>query len=96
MCVSVNIYGLSIDGLPVTGRTILHALVPEVCKELLGIALRHDKDTIGIIIKFKWLEDNFKPSKKRNKIYKTRAYLFFLVSGQYFPTLLAPEGQLAG
>ena len=75
------IYGLPIDGEPVTGRTFNNAFVPEVCKELLGLAPRPGKDTIGVTIKFKWLEENFKPSKKRNEVCKTRAYLFFLVSG---------------
>ena len=78
------IYGLPIDGIPVTERTFPKSLVPKVCKELLGIAPRPGKNTIGITIKFKWLEDNFMPSKKRSKIYKTKAYLFFLVSGKIF------------
>ena len=75
------IYGLPIDGEPVTGRTFNNAFVPEVCKELLGLTPRPGKDTIGVTIKFKWLEKNFKPFKKRNEVCKTRAYLFFLVSG---------------
>ncbi|XXG63965.1 hypothetical protein AAC387_Pa05g2038 [Persea americana] len=78
------IYGLPIDGILVTGRTFPKSLVSEVCKELLVIAPCPGKDTIGITIKFKWLEDNFKPFKKSSEIYKTRAYLFFLVYGQIF------------
>ena len=80
----MHIYGLLIDFILVTGRTFPKSLVPEVCKELLGIAPFPGKDTIGITIKFKWLEDNFKPSKKRSEVYKTRAYLFFLAFRQIF------------
>ena len=50
--------------------------------KLFGMAPCPGKDSISITIKFKWLEYNFKPSKKKNEIYKTRAYLFFLVFGQ--------------
>ena len=75
------IYGLPIDGEPVTGRTFNNAFVPKVCKELLELAPWPRKDIFGVTIKFKWLEDNFKPFKKRNEVCKTKAYLFFLVSG---------------
>ena len=51
---------------------------------MLGLAPLSGKDTIGVTIKFKWLEDNFKPSKKRKEVCKTRAYLFFLLFGQIF------------
>lgn len=78
----VYIYGLPIDGPPVARRTFPHVLVPKVCMKLFGMAPRPGKDSIGITIKFKWLKYNFKPSKKKNEIYKTRAYLFFLVFGQ--------------
>ena len=62
-----------------------------VYKELLGITPQKKVDYVGITLKFKWLEDNFKAEKsekKKKKKYKdyeiqaTRAYLFFLVSGQ--------------
>lgn len=50
-------------------RTFPHTFVPEVCIELFGMVPHPEKESIGIIIKFKWLEDNFKPSKKKNEIY---------------------------
>ncbi|XXG53962.1 hypothetical protein AAC387_Pa03g1966 [Persea americana] len=86
------IYGLPIDGIPITSRTFPKSLVPEVCKELLGIAPCPSKDNIGITIEFKWLEDNFKSCKKRSEVYKTRAYLFFLVSGQIFANSFGARG----
>ena len=63
-----------------------------MCKDLLAIAPCPGKDTIGIIIKLKWLEENFKPSKKRSEVYKTRAYLFFLVFGQIFANSSVARG----
>ncbi|RWR90954.1 protein MAIN-LIKE 2-like protein isoform X2 [Cinnamomum micranthum f. kanehirae] len=86
------IYGHPIDGPPVTGRTFPLANVLEVCMELLGMAPQPGKDSTGITIKFKWLEENFKPLKKKNDIYKTRAYLFFLVSGQIFSNSFGARG----
>ena len=51
------IYGLPINGPPVTGMTFPLANVPKVCMELLGMAPRPGKDSIRITIKFKWLEE---------------------------------------
>ena len=87
----LHIYGLLIDFILVTGRTFPKSLVPEVCKELLGIAPCPGKDTIGITIKFKWLEDNFKPSKKRSEVYKTRACSFWYLD-KSLQILLVREG----
>ena len=63
-----------------------------MCEELLGITPEKKIDYVGMTLKFKWLEDNFKATelekKKNDKNYKeleirvTRAYLFFLVSSQ--------------
>lgn len=48
------IYRLSIDGEPVIGITFHHVDVPEVCKELIGLAPHSKKKlTIGITIKFR-------------------------------------------
>ena len=84
------IYGLPIDGPLVAEHTFPGKLVVAVCEELLGITLEKKIDYVGITVKFKWLEDNFKATelekKKKDKNYKeleiraTRAYLFFLVS----------------
>ncbi|XXG46971.1 hypothetical protein AAC387_Pa02g1692 [Persea americana] len=81
------IYGLPIEGPVVVGRTFPNALVQSVCEDLLGITPRPGVDFVGISLKFKWLEDNFKLSEKKkmsedNEIRATRAYLFFLVAGQ--------------
>lgn len=65
----------------ISKRTFPNATISEVCQELLGNVPRPGKDTT---IKFKWLEENPKPSKKKNEMYKTRAYLFFLVASQIF------------
>ena len=74
------------------GSTFPGKLVAPVCEELLGITQEKKINYVGITVKFKWLEDNFKASKlekkKKDKKYKeleiraTRAYLFFLVSSQ--------------
>ncbi|XXG88055.1 hypothetical protein AAC387_Pa12g0320 [Persea americana] len=85
------LYGLSIDGPIVTGRTFSNSLVSEVCLELLGKAPVQGADVNELNIKFTWLEANFTSAptkKKKNKlskadeIYNTRTYLFFLVFNQ--------------
>lgn len=80
------IYGLPIDGPLVSKRTFSfsNAVVPKVCQEFLIMAQRLRKDVNDTNIKFKWLEDNLKISKKKNEIYKIRAYLFIFVARQFF------------
>ena len=56
------IYGLPDDGPVVTERTFPSRFIELVCHELLGITPEKKEDYIGITIKFKCLEDNFKPS----------------------------------
>ena len=56
------IYSLPVDGPVVTGRTFPGRFVEPVCQELLGIMPQKKLDYVGITIKFKWIEDNFKPS----------------------------------
>ncbi|XXG76591.1 hypothetical protein AAC387_Pa08g0904 [Persea americana] len=95
------IYGLPVDNPVVTGRTFSGRFAELVRQELLRITLQKKLDYVGITIKFKWLEDNFKPSvwktkkKKKNKddgIRATRAYLFFLVAGQIFTQTSGARG----
>ena len=86
------IYGLPVDGPLVARRTFPGKLVASVCEEVLGIRPQKKLDFHGITMKFNWLKDNFKAAKlekkKKHKKYKdyeicaTRAYLFFLLSGQ--------------
>ena len=86
------IYSLPIDGPLVVGCTFSGKLVAPVCEEVLGITPEEKIGYLGITMKFKWLEDNFKAAKlekkKNDKKYKEseiraiRAYLFFLVSSQ--------------
>ena len=74
------------DGLPREGRS------KKFVKRFLGLAPQKKVDYVGIMVKFKWLEDNFKAEElakkkelkkyKEREIFATRAYLFFLVSTQ--------------
>ena len=68
------IYGLLIDGPLVARRMFPGKLVAPVCEEVLGITPEKKTDYVGITVKFKWLEDNFKATelekKKKHKNYK--------------------------
>ena len=83
------IYGLPIDGPPVTGKT-LHSTkqTAEICMELLGMEPVPNRDSIGTRLNFSWMKNNFKGNKKKKKQHEfeekcnTRAYLFCLVGGQ--------------
>ncbi|RWR80953.1 protein MAIN-LIKE 2 [Cinnamomum micranthum f. kanehirae] len=84
------IYGLPIEGPLVVGRSFPGKFVAPLCEEVLGLTPRKKIDYVGITVKFKWLEDNFKATElekmKNDKNYNdleiraTRAYLFFLIS----------------
>ncbi|RWR97172.1 serine/threonine-protein phosphatase 7 long form [Cinnamomum micranthum f. kanehirae] len=89
------IYGLPINGPAVTSTTFPSANVADVCEELLGLRPQMGVDFNGISIKYTWLEQHFRiqadqgnnNNKKKKlsaeqEVYNTRAYLFFLVSGQ--------------
>ena len=56
------IYGLPIDGSPVTGRTYTHYQIDELCQELLGVVPQPKEDYNGIPLKFTWLERVFCPT----------------------------------
>ena len=100
------IYGLPINGSPVTGRPFPNDTVANVCEELLGKRPVDGVDFNGISIKFTWLDQHFrhkrdegKSKKKKDKklseqedIYATRAYLFFLVSGQILANASGSRG----
>lgn len=66
------IYGLSIDGPLVAGRTFLEKLVAPVCEEVLGIRPKKKRDYVGTTVKFKWLEENFKAEELEKKKRSTR------------------------
>ncbi|XXG41516.1 hypothetical protein AAC387_Pa01g1958 [Persea americana] len=86
------LYGLPIDGHLVIRRISQRRMVQEVYEEVLEITPQKKVDYVGITVKFKWLKDNLKAEElakkkkfkkyKEHKIFATRAYLFFLLSGQ--------------
>lgn len=88
------IYGLPIDGPLVSKITFPNAVVPEVCQELLRMAPRLRKDVNDTNIKFKWLEDNFKISKKKNEIYKMGPTCSSLWQDNFFLTRPVREALL--
>ena len=53
------IYGLPIDGPPVTGHTYTHYEIDDLCQELLGVVPQKGKDYNGVSLKFTWLEQVF-------------------------------------
>ena len=73
----VYIYGLPIDGPPMTGRTYTHYEIADLCQELLGKVPINKQDYNGVSLKFTWLERVFRkkpeelieesPKKKGNK-----------------------------
>lgn len=86
------LYGLPIDGPPVSKRTFSNAVVSKVCQEFLRMAPWLRKDVNDTNIKFKWLEDNCKISEKKNEIYKIKVYLFFFVARQFFSNSSSTRG----
>ncbi|RWR83518.1 serine/threonine-protein phosphatase 7 long form [Cinnamomum micranthum f. kanehirae] len=58
------IYGLPIDGPPVTGRTYTHHEIDDLCWELLGVVPQMEEDYNGVSLKFTWLECVFCPTPK--------------------------------
>ena len=86
-----HIYGLPIDGPPVTGRAFsAFDQVQSVSNDLLGIAPDANYDCNGMQIKLKWIRDNFvatpKTRIKDHDKRRTRAYLFSLVAAQIVPS----------
>lgn len=78
----------------VAGRTFHISIVQEACVDMLGIAPRLGVDNIDITLEFKWLEDNFKLSKRKKKFLKDHevctamSYLYlFFIAGQIFTHL---------
>lgn len=92
------IYGLPIDGEPVTGVTFSSSTkVQQVCDELLGM-VPDGKNCQGVQINFSWFQRNFAQTSdtKTSKTHDervARAFLFCLVAGQLFNNSSGSRGQ---
>ena len=56
------IYGLPIDGPPVTGCTYTHYQIDELCQELFGVIPQQKEDCNWVSLKFTRLERVFRPT----------------------------------